>query len=348
MGLIKRRETGNLRVTIKEVAVRAGVDPSTVSRIINKDPKLSVREDTRQKILTAIRELGYQPNAMARNLRLNVSGAIGMLVPDITNPSFPEMIKGAEHLSSESDMSLILCNTGDIPEMELRMVRFLLNRRVDGLLLASVHMRDEAIAEVEKSGIPYVLLNRGSRKDASSCVVADNALGAKMAVQHLFELGHRKIAHIAGHLYTDTGIERMEGYRKALNLADLPLGPGYMIEAGYTEQEGYRAMSKLLLLPDRPTAIFAANDLLAMGAILAMQDQGIRIPDDVSIVGFDDIWVAGRITPPLTTVKVPLHEMGYLAMEVLLRSMKKPLPEKERIVLEPSLVVRRSTAEWKP
>lgn len=334
-----------MRVTIKDVAERAGVDPSTVSRIINNDPKLSVRAETRLRISEAIGELGYRPNFMARNLRLNTSGAVGMLIPDITNPSFPEMIKGAESSSSEKDLSLILCNTGDIPEKELKMVRFLLDRRVDGLLLASVHMRDETIQEVEKSGVPYVLVNRGNRKDTGAYVVADNAAGARMAVRHLISLGHRKIAHIAGFLYTDTGIERMEGYRKELNLADIPSNPEYMVEAGYTEREGYKAMRKLLLLPDRPTAVFAANDLLAMGALMAMHENGVRVPEDISIVGFDDIWVVERITPALTTVKVPLYEMGSLAMNMLFHKMKDLQVEQERIVLEPSLVVRRSTAE---
>ena len=338
---------GILKVTIKDVAKRAGVDPSTVSRIINNDPKLSVREETRLRILETIRELGYQPNSIARNLRLNTSGTIGMLIPDITNPLFPAVIKGVESFSSEKDLSLILCNTGDLPEKELKMIRFLLNRRVDGLLLASVHMRDETIAEVEKSGVPYVLVNRGNRKDAGAYVVADNAAGAKMAVRHLIDLGHRKIAHIAGFLYTDSGIERLEGYRKELNLADIRLDSEYIVEAGYSELGGYKAMNKLLLLPDPPTAVFAVNDLTAMGALLAMNEHGVRVPEDISIVGFDDIWVVERITPALTTVKVPLYEMGYLAMNMLFQKMKEVPIEQERIILESSLVVRRSTAAVK-
>jgi len=336
-----------LKITIKEVAKQAGVDPSTVSRVINNDPKLSVREQTRLRVLETIRELGYQPNSIARNLRLNTSGAIGMLIPDITNPLFPEVIKGVESCSSEKDLGLILCNTGDLHEKELKMIRFFLNRRVDGLLLASVHIRDETIAEVEKSGVPYVLVNRGNRKDAGAYVVADNAAGAKMAVRHLIDLGHRKIAHIAGFLYTDSGIERLEGYRKELNLADIHLDSEYIVEAGYSEQGGYKAMKKLLLLPDPPTAVFAVNDLTAMGAILAMNDQGVRVSEDISIVGFDDIWVGERITPALTSVKVPLYDMGYLAMNMLYQKMRGVPIEQERIVLESSLVVRRSTAAVK-
>jgi LacI family transcriptional regulator len=336
-----------LSITIKDVAKRAGVNASTVSRVINNDSKLSIREETKQRILDSIRELGYHPNSIARNLRLNTSDAIGMLIPDITNPLFPEVIKGVESLASEKDLSLILCHTEDSHEKELKMIRFLINRRVDGLLLASVHMRADTIDEVEKSGIPYVLVNRGNRKDAGAYVVADNTAGAKMAVHHLISLGHTRIAHIAGFLYTDTGIERVEGYRKELNLADIPFNSDYMIEAGYTEPEGYKAMNKLLLLPDRPTAVFAANDLLAMGAILAINKKGLKVPEDVSIVGFDGIWLVERITPALTTVKIPLNEMGYLAMNMLFHKMKGLPVEQERIVLQPSLVVRSSTAKLK-
>jgi LacI family transcriptional regulator len=336
-----------LSITIKDVAQRAGVNASTVSRVINNDCKLSIREETKRRIFDSIRELGYHPNSIARNLRLKTSDAIGMLIPDITNPLFPEVIKGVENLASEKDLSLILCHTGDNHEKELKMIRVLINRRVDGLLLASVHMRAETIEEVEQSGIPYVLVNRGSRKNAGAYVVADNTAGAKMAVHHLISLGHKKIAHIAGFLYTDTGIERIEGYRQELNLADIPFNSGYMVEAGYTEPEGYQAMNKLLLLPDRPTAVFAANDLLAMGAILAIQEKGLRVPEDISIVGFDGIWLVERITPALTTVKVALNEMGYLAMNMLFNKMKGIPVEQERIVLQPSLVVRCSTAQVK-
>jgi LacI family transcriptional regulator len=333
-----------LSITIKDVAERAGVHASTVSRVINNNQRSSIREKTRLKILEAIRELGYRPNSIARNLRLKTSDAIGMLIPDITNPLFPEVIKGVESLASENDLSITLCNTDDNPEKELKIIRFLLGRMVDGFLLASVHMRDETIEEVDKSGLPYVMVNRGNRKDAGARVVPDNAAGARLAVQHLVSLGHKKIAHIAGFLYTDTGIERLEGYRKTLNLANIPFNPDYMVETGYKEADGYKAMSKMLRLADRPTAVFAANDLLAMGAILAIHEKGLRVPEDISVVGFDDIWVADRITPALTTVKIPLYKMGYLAMSMLLNKMKDIPVEQERILLEPSLVVRRSTA----
>jgi LacI family transcriptional regulator len=336
-----------LRITIKDVAERAGVDPSTVSRVINNDRGLSVRKETSLRILEVIKELGYQPNSIARNLRRQTSDAVGMLIPDIINPLFPEIIKGIESSASAKDLSVILCNTDDDPEKELKMIRFLLGRMVDGFLLASVHMRDETIAEVEKSGIPYVLVNRGNRKGSGAYVVADNAAGARLAVQHLIDLGHKRIAHIAGFLYTDTGIERLEGYRKVLNGANIPFNPEYMVETGYKEAEGYKAMSKMLRLPDRPTAVFAANDLLAMGAMLAINEKGLRVPEDISVVGFDDIWVAERITPALTTVKVSLYEMGRLAMDILFNKMKGFPLEQERIVLESSLVIRHSTAEVK-
>jgi DNA-binding LacI/PurR family transcriptional regulator len=332
-----------VKVTIKDVAVKAGVDPSTVSRIINNDSKLSVREETRNRILETIRELGYRPNALARGLRLNSSSTIGMLIPDITNPLFPAVIKGVESYASEKDLSLILCNTGDAYDKERKLIQLLLNRRVDGLLLASAHLREDTIAEVEKTGVPFVLVNRGNRKDTGACVVADNAAGSKMAVRHLLDLGHRKIAHIAGFLYTDSGIERLEGYRKELNRANISVDSEYMVEAGYSEESGYIAMQKLLKLPHPPTAVFAVNDLTAMGAIMALQEAGIRVPEEMSIVGFDDTWIAKRIEPALTTVKVPLYQMGHLAMQMLYQMMNGLPVEEPRIILETSLVIRRST-----
>lgn len=332
-----------IKTTIKDVARKAGVDPSTVSRVINNDPKLTVKEDTKKRILETIRELGYQPNAIARSLRLNSSGTIGMLIPDITNPLFPAVIKGVENYASEKDLSLILSNTNDLYEKEMKLIRLLLNRRVDGLLLASVHLRDDTIAEVEKSGVPFVLVNRGNRKDTGPYVVAGNGAGSKMAVRHLIDLGHRRIAHIAGFLYTDSGIERLEGYRKELNHANVTVDSEYMVEAGYSEERGYKAMLKLLKLPNPPTAVFAVNDLTAMGAIMASQESGLRVPEDISIVGFDDIWVASRIEPALTTIRVPLYEMGYLAMQILYQLMHNLPVEQKRVTLETSMIVRRST-----
>lgn len=333
-----------MRVTIKDVAEKVGVNPSTVSRVLNGDSNLSIREETRNRILEAIKEMGYTPNPIARSLRKKTSDAIGMLIPDITNPFFPEVIKGAETAASEKGLSVILCNTDENSDKERNLVRFLIDRRVDGMLLFSSRLEDETVSEVEKSGIPFVLVNRGSRSNSGAYVVVDNTLGAKLAMQHLIGLGHEKIAHISGFLYTETGLERLEGYRKSLNAAGLPFDSECMVEAGFTEQQGYIAMQKLLSLTNPPTAVFAANDLMAMGAMTAIMEKGLRVPEDISLVGFDDIWVANRITPALTTVKIPLIEMGSLAMKIISDKIAQKEIQDERIILTPELIIRSSTA----
>lgn len=331
------------RVTLKDVADLVGVNPSTISRVINNDPNLSIREETKIKILQAVRELGYRPNTAARNLRMKSSSAVGLLVPDISNPFFPEIIKGVENAALEKGLGLFVCNTFDETNREIELLKFLVDRHVDGILIASAHLEDERIGEMRNSGIPYVLVNRRNRTGTGPYVVVDNFSGAKMAVQHLIDLGHTKIAHISGLLYTDTGLERLEGYRNVLNMNHIPFISEYMVEAGFNEEQGYSAMLKLLSLQDPPTAVFAANDLLAMGALLALNEKGWSVPDDISIVGFDDIWVVERITPPLTTVKVPLFEMGYLALNILYKELNDIYTEQEHVLLQPSLVVRRST-----
>lgn len=336
-----------MRITIKDVAERVGVNPSTVSRVLNGDSTLSIREETKNRILEAIKEMGYTPNPIARSLRKKTSDAIGLLIPDITNPFFPEVIKGAETAASEKGLSLILCNTDENSDRERNLVRFLIDRRVDGMLLFSSRLEDETVSEVEKSGIPYVLVNRGSRSNSGAHVVVDNALGARLAMQHLISLGHCKIAHISGFLYTETGLERLEGYRKSLNAAGLPFDSEYMVEAGFTVQQGYIAMQKLLSLKNPPTAVFAANDLMAMGAMTAITEKGFRVPEDISLVGFDDIWVAERITPALTTVKIPLNEMGSLAMQIISDKIEQKEIQDERIILNPELIIRSSTTAVK-
>lgn len=333
-----------MRVTIKEVAKKVGVNPSTVSRVLNGDLHLSIREETRNRILEAIKEMGYSPNPIARSLRMKTSNTIGMLIPDITNPFFPEVIKGAETAASERELSLILCNTDESSAKEKNLIKFLIDRRVDGLLLFSSRLEDETISKVEKSGIPFVLVNRGSRSNTGAYVVVDNSLGAKLAINHLIDLGHKKIAHISGFLYTETGLERLEGYRKSLNASGLPFISEYMVEAGFAEQQGYTAMLKLLSLEDRPTAVFVANDLMAMGAMTAIMEKGLSVPEDISVIGFDDIWIAGRITPSLTTVKIPLNEMGYLSLQIIAAKIDQREILNDRIELTPELIIRSSTA----
>lgn len=257
---------------------------------------------------------------------------------------FSLLFKGAEAAALEKGFNIILCNTDDQPEKERLYVQGLRERKVDGLILATAHI-DSALDEMTMESYPYVLVNRLSRKIRSHYVVVDNLKGARIATEHLIELGHRHIEHISGPLYTDVGLARLEGYRLALKEHGLPFTLDYVVEADFNEEAGYHAAVELLKRKPRVTAIFAANDLIAMGVITAGRELGIEIPDDISLVGFNNLPVTAKIRPSLTTVNVPLFEMGFQAAKMLIKLITGEPVQEEGIVLEPDLVVRESTRE---
>ncbi len=332
-----------MNITIKDVAKQAGVTAAVVSRVINDDPKLSIREETRSRVLEAVEKLEYRPNAIARSLRTKTTGTIAMIIPDITNPFFPEIIKGAQIAAAENGFSLILFNTEEDVGKQREYIELVSEKQMDGVLLASVHTDDESIDLLERYKKPYVLVNRITRNIQSSFVTVDDVYGARVAIEHLIQFGHRKIAHISGPLYTDTGLQRLEGYRKALKKFGVEFSLDYIAESKYDEDGGYKAMKQLFSLENKPTAVFAANDLIAIGAISAIEDEGLKVPENISIVGFNDIWVAQKISPPLTSVKFPLFDMGYLASEILIKKTQGKVVCEDKMVLEPELVVRSST-----
>ncbi len=328
---------------MKDVAKKAGVTPAIVSRVINDDPSLFIREETRNRVLEAVKSLGYRPNAIARSLRTKTTGTIAMVIPDITNPFFPEIIKGVQRAVSQKAFSLILGNTEDDIAKQREYIELLVEKQIDGVLLASLHTDDESIDLLERYHIPYVLVNRITKDIQSPFVIVDDVYGAKLAVEHLVQLGHKKIAHISGPLYIDTGLQRLEGYRKTLNNFGIEFFSEYVVESKFDEEGGYSAMKRLLSLEDRPTAVFAANDLIALGALTAISEQELKVPDDISIVGFNDIWIAQKVSPPLTTIKFALFDMGYIASEMLIKKIQGEVVAEKRIILEPELVVRHST-----
>ena len=329
--------------TIKIVAKLAGVTPSVVSRVINQDSRLSIREETRNRILQAIKELNFRPNQIARSLRMKSTATIAMVVPDIANPFFAEIIKGAQDNAAKKEYSLILCNTDENALKEKDYIKLLVNKQTDGIILASVYIEDETIGLLQNFNIPYVLVNRTFKNDKVSYVIVDNVYGAVHAVQHLIDLGHKKIAHISGLLYTETGLTRLEGYRKTLMKNKIDFNSDYVVESTFTEQGGYEAMLKLLRVSPLPSAVFASNDLIAFGAIDAIKEHNLSVPEDISVVGFNDIWMAKRITPPLTTVRFPLYDMGRISIEILINKIQKQNNLKDKIILTPELIIRKST-----
>jgi LacI family transcriptional regulator, galactose operon repressor len=266
-----------------------------------------------------------------------------MLVPDITNPFFPPIIRGAEEAARERGYELVLCNTDDSPERETASLRLLQERQADGVLIATSRMADATVAAVRRERFPFVLVNRGSRVAADLSVEVDNERAAAAVVEHLFGLGHRRIAHIAGPLSTTTGAERAAGYRDALKAHRIPFEPGLLAEAAaYSEEAGMVAATRLLAA--RPTAIFAANDLLALGALRAARAAGCHVPRDLSLVGINDIPLVGLIDPPLTTIRVPQREMGEIAAQMLVAVLESEPITRRHVLLDTTLVVRGSTA----
>jgi len=266
-----------------------------------------------------------------------------MLVPDITNPFFPPIIRGAEEAARERGYELVLCNTDDDPERERASLRVLRERQADGLLIATSRMADATLASVRRERFPFVLVNRGSRVAEDPAVEVNNARAAAEIVAHLVDLGHTRIAHVAGPLSTTTGAERAAGYREALRAHGLPADAALVAEAvSYSEDAGH--VAAMCLLAVAPTAIFAANDLLALGALRAAREKGLRVPADLSLVGINDIPMVGLLDPPLTTARVPQREMGELAARMLIGLVEREPVAQRHVLLDTKLVVRGSTA----
>lgn len=333
------------RATITDVATEAGVHPSTVSRVLSGHAASTIRPETRQRVEVAAERLGYRPSALARSLRLQRTLTLGMLVPDITNPFFSSIIKGAEEAARERGYNLILCNSEDQPEREETYLRVLRERQVDGLLIASSQMADATIAELRGDAFPFVLLNRATRNADDLAVIVDNHAAAVEAVAYLASLGHRRVGHIAGPQNTTTGLERRNGYRAAVLAYGLADDPELEVEAdAFSEEAGHRAVQVMLAGPACPTAVFAANDLIAIGVLQRLREIGLRVPQDLSIVGFNDIPLAGLLEPALTTVRVPQLEMGVIGARLLIDHLEgKPIGD-VRVTLPTELVVRASSA----
>jgi LacI family transcriptional regulator len=333
------------RATITDVASEAGVHPSTVSRVLTEHPGSTMRPETRQRVLAAADRLGYRPSALARSLRLQRTLTLGMLVPDITNPFFSSIIKGAEDAARLRGYNLILCNSEDEPEREATYLRVLRERQVDGLLIASSQMADDTIAELREQAFPFVLLNRATRSAEDLAVVVDNHAAAVGVVAHLAALGHRRVGHIAGPQNTTTGADRCDGYRAGVLAYAMADEPELVVEAdAFSEEAGHRALGIMLAGSARPTAVFAANDLIAIGMLQRLREIGARVPGDLSIVGFNDIPLAGLLEPALTTVRVPQLEMGVAGAHLLIDRLEgRPIGD-VRLTLPTQFVARASSA----
>jgi LacI family transcriptional regulator len=330
------------RVTMEDVAERAGVSVTTVSHVVNATRPVS--NDLRQRVLAAMEALGYRPNLLARSLRRGHTHTVGMILPDNVNPFFAEVARGVEDEAFARGYSVILCNTDGDVEKEGRYATLLAEKRVDGILFVAAGGGTEQVHALVARGVPLVVVDREMPDLPVDQVLTDNARGGWLATQHLVALGHRRIGCITGPSDLTPSAQRVTGYRRALEEMGIPADERLVVRGDFQYASGYDAARRLLALDEPPTAIFACNDLMAVGAISAALALGRRVPADLSIVGFDDVGLARFANPPLTTVRQNTYEMGKAAVELLLERVREQNVAPRRRVLETSLVVRSSTA----
>ena len=324
--------------TMEDVAARAGVSRSLVSLVMQGSPRVSPHR--RDAVLQAAGDLGYRPNAHARNLASRTTRSVGVLLSDLHNPFFAEIYDGVEAEAAEADFKLLVNTGGRRPAGEKAAVETLLELRVDGIILAGARLATADIVTAART-VPVALVTRVVRDDAVDWVTSDDAHGAELAVEHLASLGHRRIAHIDGGRGAGAGARRT-GYRKAMARHGLAAG-AIVVHGDYTEASGVAATRHLMEGAGAPTAIFAANDLCAAGVLSELDDLGLRVPGDVSVVGYDNTALAGMHTIGLTTIDQPRLAMGRQAMRALLDRMNGRSEPPMRSVLPPSLVVRSTT-----
>jgi LacI family transcriptional regulator len=325
---------------LRDVAEAAGVDPSIVSRVLSGDGGLTVRPETRRRVLEAASRLAYRPNTAARALKTRRTMAIGMIVPDLTNVAYATIALGADERASRAGYALLVA-TGSVRDR-----LDAIDGRIDGLLVGIATSETIRIGDLG-GPVPTVLVNRHELLGLPS-VTVDDAAGSALATEHLLSLGHTRIGHVAGPQNSDTGRRRLDGYLRAMRAAGIEPAADWIAEASYDEAGGEPAPSRLLLASERPTALFVANIRAAIGTLAASRRLGLAVPRDLSLVGFHDAPVAMYLDPELTTVKMPLREMGSAAVESLLALLDGRRVENVRVAAPPELLVRASTAAPPP
>lgn len=330
--------------TMKQVAQRAAVSTTTVSHVINNTRVVS--DDVRARVLAVIQELRYVPSAVARSLKNDRTHTIGMMVPNNSNPYFAEVIRGIEDAAFKLGYNVILCNSYDDPHKQVAYIRVLMEKRIDGLILVSSGTDPELVRFLAGDQIPTVLVDREIAGVAADFIESDHEQGGYLATSGLLELGHRAIACVAGPEWLPPSVDRVRGYQRALRAAGVAARSELLHYSDFTSEGGYAAFQRLLALPAPPSAVFACNDLMAIGGICAASEAGVAIPGRLSVIGYDDIALAAFSNPPLSTVGQPKQEMGALTARVLLERMLDPQLPLRRELLQPKLVLRKSTAAF--
>ncbi len=329
--------------TIVEVAKRAGVSIATVSNVIRRTKRVS--PDLEERVRDAIRELDYYPNEIARSLKVKQTRMLGMVLPDITNPFFPEIIRGAEDTAFERGYFLVTANTDEQIGRERRIVSALRSYRVDGMLLASAPGKDSShIRSTIHAGISVVCLDRAVEGIRTDAVLLDNVRGGRECVRHLIQAGYRRVAIITGPLKLQTGRERLRGYEEALREADIEIDREMIVEGDFRQESGYRAGMELLRRRRKPAAIFVCNGVMTVGLLRALEEMDLRCPDDIAVATFDDLAVDRSFHPHLTAVVQPSYEMGTRAANILIDRIEGKLTNEPVVMrISPTLIIREST-----
>jgi LacI family transcriptional regulator len=326
---------------MRDVAQKAGVSIKTVSRVVNNQGEIA--DTTRRRVLKVIKELGYRPNLVARGLVTQRTNTVGLVIPDITNPFFPEVARGVQDLAQAKDYNVFICNTDENPQEDLNTLHSLTAQAVDGIIIFSSLVTDENLDTFANSYRPIVTINRRFSHTGVSQVDVDNYRGATLAMEHLIERGHTAIGMLTGLSSSPQEVRRVKGYYDTLAEHNLLINKDWIVPGSPTMADGYQAARKLLTEHPQITALFAYNDLLALGTLRACYDLGRSVPDNCAIVGFDDIQLAAMVTPALTSVHYDKYGLGRQAMARLLEMIDSPEREFPTINVDVELVVREST-----
>lgn len=337
-----------MAVTLKDIAEKVGVSPTTVSLVLNQKDDNRISDATKHKIMEAVKELGYQPSKVTPNIVQNVPPTIGFVITDIENPFFTKLASVVEDIASRYGYNIILCNTRRDLNREREFLEVLWRRRVDGLIIAPVDDEESDLQAFFSHDIPVVFVDRCPQKTQFNAVLLNNIEGAYMAIDYLINLGHKRIGIIVGRRNTTTGRDRLRGYIKALKDHGLEMNDWLMKDGHYSIEGGKQATEELLRLAPPPSAIFSSGGVMTIGVLLALKENNVNIPEDVSLISFDDEQWYLFIDPPLTAVSQPVNELGTEAAHLVIQSIQGwgTTGEPQKIVLQPELIIRESCREY--
>jgi LacI family transcriptional regulator len=334
-----------MNIRIKDIAKHLNVAESTVSRALSDHPRIS--KSTKNRVTAAAKDLNYQPNLIAKSLKLRSTNTIGLIIGDITNPFYPEIVKSTEDLAHKNNFNVILCNSDYDPEKEIQYLNVLMGKRVDGMLITPVGNTTSLQKILQQNNVPFIFIDcKPTSKNNISCVFADLEFGAYTAIKYLIELGHTKIALINGPKTNSPCRQLESGFQRAMNEFKIKVNGNYLSKCNLKMEGGYDAMKDLLKInrSELPTAALFISDKTAIGAYEAIEEAGIRIPEDISIIGYDDIPEARHMSPSLTTISQPKYELGEKATNLLLKELKSRVPHgHQSIRLLPEIIIRNST-----